>query len=147
MADLKVGAHLYVVPDGNVPRSSREAKQQRQAAYLAWLLLPKDEREPRTKTEMAARLGVTIQALLGYERDPAFADEVRSRLGHAFKVDRLPALFEALYVTATDPDNPRQVTAARTLLEWFGRSQAEASNQHLSELTDEQLAALAEAGG
>jgi len=142
MADsLKVGGKLFVVPDAGAPRSDRRARQERMAVYMAWLVQPKDEREPRTKTAMAERLGCTIQTLLAYERDPDFSDAVREKLGQAFRVDRLPDLFESLYQTATDHENPRQVQAARTLLEWFGRAQDVRSE--LAELPVEELERLA----
>lgn len=146
MADnLKVGGHLYMIP-GSGPKSDRQARRQRMAVYLAWLLQPKDEREPRTKKDMADRLGVTFQTLLNYERDPDFSTEVRRQLGQAFRVDRLPALFESLYRTATEPENPRQVQAARTLLEWWGKPDLEAATD-LADLTAEELEKIASGDG
>lgn len=152
MADLndqpsvKVGAHLYLLPSVDAPRNDARAKDSRQAAYLAWIIQPKDVREPRTKTAMAELLGVTVQTLGNYERDPDFGAAVRERLSKHFKVDRLPDLFEALYVTAMDPSNARQVTAARTLLEWFGRTEAEQTGNALAGMSLEELAAAAANG-
>ena len=139
---MKVGGDLYVLPDLAAARSDKRAKQERQLLYLAWLVLPPDEREPGTKTALAEQIGCTLQTLLAYERDPEFASAVRERLGGAFRVERLPHLFESLYATATDPSNPRQVTAARTLLEWFGRAQGAPSQ--LADLTIEDLEKIAD---
>lgn len=142
---VEVGGNVYMLPSADTPRSDRRAKVERQAVYMAWLLQPKDMRDPPTKTKMAERLGVTIQTLLSYERDPDFSQLVRERLSQSFRTDRLPHLFDSLYQTATNPDNPRQVQAARTLLEWFGRT-SEVQGE-LADLTDEELERLAETVG
>lgn len=139
---LRVGGDLYVVPDLNTARSDRRAKLERQAAYLAWIVQPREERDPPTKTAMAEALGCTIQTLLAYERDPDFSAAVRDRLGQAFRTEHLPRLFDSLYATAVDSSNPRQVTAARTLLEWFGRAQAATSG--LADMSVEELEKVAE---
>jgi hypothetical protein len=146
VAEIRVGSNVFLLPVAGTARGDREAKDSRQAAYMAWIIQPKDEREPRTKTEVAKLLGVTVQTLGNYERDPDFAAAVRERLSHHFKVDRLPDLFESLYATATDSTNPRQVTAARTLLEWFGRAAGEQSAGALGEMSLEELAQAASAG-
>jgi DNA-binding XRE family transcriptional regulator len=138
MADTNV--LLFPTP---VDHNSAEAKRARQALYLEWLALPRESRDPRTKTEMAAKLGCTIQTLISYEKDPAFCNEVSRRLGMTFKVDRLSQVFEALYQTATDVTSKSQVAASRTILEWFDKTQAVTATD-FSEMTDEQLrAALA----
>jgi hypothetical protein len=62
-------------------------------------------------------------------------------LGQAFRTERLPDIFEALAHTALDSQNPRQVTAARTLLEWFGRTQGATS--HLADMDIAELEKLA----
>ena len=142
---IEVGGNVFTLPSADLPRSDKRARQERQAVYMAWLLQPKDMRDPATKTAMAERLGVTIQTLLSYERDPEFSQLVRERLAQSFRTDRLPHLFDSLYQTATDPENPRQVQAARTLLEWFGRTQE--VQGELAELTDEELEKLAEHAG
>lgn len=123
-------------PSG-VRHNSLDAKKVRQALYLEWLVLPKDQRDPRTKSEMAERLGCTLQTLLSYERDPQFTNEVSRRLGAAFRVDRLADIFEALYTTAMT-QGPQQVAASRTLLEWFDRAQR-VTPSDLSEMSDDQL--------
>jgi len=139
---IPIGGTLYVLPDLGTARSDKQAKLERQAAYLAWLLLPRDEREPRTKKAFAERLGVAPNTLLNYERDPDFTAEIRRRLGQAFRVDRLPAIFEALYQTAIEPENPRQVQAARALFEWLGRASEEGTSD-LARYTIEDLERLA----
>jgi hypothetical protein len=135
---------LVAFPSGEVQRhNSAEAKQARKALYLEWLIVPKDQRDPQTKSEMAERLGCTLQTLLTYEREPEFTNEVSRRLGAAFRVDRLTDIFEALVLTALTPC-PQQVAAARTLLEWFDKGQRATPNSDLSEMTEDQLrAALA----
>jgi DNA-binding XRE family transcriptional regulator len=135
---------LIVLPGGE-PHNSVEAKRARQFVYLEWLAVPKGSRDPRTKTEMAERLGCSIQTLLAYEREPAFTNELSRRLGASFRVDRLADIFEALVTTALDPAAKSQVPAARTLLEWFDKGQ-QVKPEDFSQFTDEQLkAALANA--
>lgn len=148
MADstIRVGPNLYLLPPPDTSRGDKDARQQRMAVYLAWVCQPKEEREPRTKTEMAAKMGCTVQTLFSYERDPEFGAAVTDKLGHSFRVDRLPALFDSLYNTATDSDNPRQVVAARTLLEWFGKAQEGSAGRGLAEMSLEDLERVA-AGG
>jgi hypothetical protein len=129
-------AQIIELPLG-VRHNSLDAKQVRKALYLEWLLVPKDQREPRTKTAMAEQLGCSLVTLLSYEKDADFTNELSRRLGAAFRVDRLSDIFEALYVTATAP-GPQQVAAARTLLEWFDKGQRVAPSD-MSEMSDEQL--------
>jgi transcriptional regulator with XRE-family HTH domain len=140
---ISVGGTLYVLPDLEKARSDKQARLERQAAYLAWVLQPREERVPRTKKALAERMGVSTQTLYNYDRDPDFTAEVRRRLGAAFRVDLLPELFRSLYKTATEPENPRQVQAARTLLDWLGRAAEEGTQGALAELSDEELVKLA----
>jgi len=141
---LEVGGKVFRLPV-SAGRSDRAARLERQAIYLAWLLQPKDAREPSTKKAMAEGMGVTYQTLLNYERDPDFTAELRRQLGHVFRTDRLPSVIDALYRTALEPENPRQVQAARTLLEWLGAVQGEGLSD-LAEYTAEELEKLAEGG-
>ena len=134
----RIGENVFVIPGSDVPMSDREAKAARQAAYIAWLVLPKGQRVPSTKKAVAELLGVTTATLLNYEKEPAFRDEVQRRLGAAFRVDRLADVFEALYVTATSVENPRSVAAARTLIEWSEKASGLAGID-LSGYSDEEL--------
>jgi hypothetical protein len=117
--------------------NSVDAKRARKALYLEWMVLPRDQRDPATKTELAAQLGCTLQTLMSYERDPDFSNEVSRRLSQAFRIDRLSQVFEALYTTAVG-GGPQSVAASRTLLEWFDRGQ-QARQSDLSELSEEQI--------
>jgi hypothetical protein len=138
---MKVGDNLFVVPVGTA-KSDQSAKVARQRIYLEWLLCPTDERDPKTKKEMAALLDCTPQTLFAYEHEPKFVAEITRRLAHAVKVDNLPALVRALGQTALDPTNPRQVAAARTLMEWAYKAGGIPATD-LGALTDEELARLA----
>jgi DNA-binding XRE family transcriptional regulator len=140
---IEIAGTLYVLPDLETARSDKRARLERQAAYLAWCLQPKEERQPRTKKAVAEKLGVSLQTLLNYEKDPDFSGEVRRRLGQAFRIERLPAIFEALYTTATESENPRQVQAARALFEWLGRATDEGQSD-LAQFSVEDLERLAE---
>lgn len=114
---VNVGGSLHVLPVGAAHNDS-EAKQARMLAYLEWVLLPKEHRNPETKKAVAKLLGVSVSTLLNYEKESTFRGEVQRRLGAIFRVDRLSDVFETLHEIATDPDNPRAVSAAKTLMEW-----------------------------
>lgn len=135
---VQIGGNVFLLPGSDAPMHSSEAKDMRKAAYLEWCLLPRSERTPKTKREVADLLGVTTATLLNYEKEPDFRGEVQRRLGATFRVDRLADLFKTLYEIATDANNPRAVSAARTLLEWSERS-TEHSGMDLSHYSDEEL--------
>ena len=143
MAEIVIGGEAFPLPPEDTPRGDSQARLQRQLAYLHWCMLPRDERLPGTKKELAKRLGITTQAIHAWDKDPEFQAEVRRRLGRSFKIDRLSTIFEKLYETACEVENPRQVQAARALLEWMDRSQDEGKSP-LSEYSDEELERLAE---
>lgn len=116
-----IGTNVYAL---NVSEDADrfEVSRARKEAYLEWLALPKEERKPSTKKAVAEQLGISVVQLLQYEKDPWLRDELNKRLRASFRVDRLSTVFERLYETATDVDSPRQVSAARTLLEWADRA-------------------------
>lgn len=76
----------------------------RKAVVIIWLGLPRDQRVPETKQELAQLLGMTTtKTIVKYERDPAVQAQVMARaaaslMQHAAEVDA------ALIKSATDPD-------------------------------------------
>lgn len=45
--------------------------------YLEWLMTPPGEREPATKQDVAAMLGVAVSTLWRWEKEPDFQEELR----------------------------------------------------------------------
>ena len=134
---VDIGGTLHVLPTA-ATRNDPEAKQARMMAYMEWVLLPKEKREPRTKQAVADLLGVTTATLINYDKDPTFQGEAQRRLGSVFRVDRLPNVFQTLYKIATDSENPRAVSAAKTLMDWSEQLGGQVGFD-LTGYTDEQL--------
>lgn len=120
------------------------AKRERQELYLDWLLTPTAEREPKTKRELAERLGVTPQTLRNYAREAWFQHEIDARGRKLSKVERAPEVLESLLNQALDHSSPRSVSAARTWLEYVFKDVASSpQEQVLNEMSDEELLELA----
>lgn len=84
--------------------------------YLNWLLTPPVEREPRTKTEKAAELGVTERTLYNWENSEEFQEAMRSvkaKWGTRWYGEILGRLMNVVD-EGTDKD---AISAARVLLQ------------------------------
>lgn len=121
----------------NHPES--QAKRERMAVYLDWLLTPEGERTPSTKTALAELLGVSMSTLRNYTNDPWLQRQLVERTRAVARVERLPEILQALYVQATDPDNPRSVAAARTYLEFLRQTETVRETVDLSEMDQDDL--------
>jgi len=78
---------------------------QDQEKYLAWLLLPEIERQPKAKHEFAATIGVVYNTLLYWEKKKAFIERWRLGVeGLAQSPDRTRALLDAIYQKGLDGD-------------------------------------------
>lgn len=121
-------------------KTGSQQKRDNMAAYVTWLLLPDSEREPRTKTEFADSLGVTLQTLRNYNREAFVQRELGEKARAVAKVDKLPAVIESLYVQASDPENSRSVQAAKALLDWLERTEpSREAPLEVEGMSDEQL--------
>ena len=125
--------------DSVADKQSREAKLDRMDKYLEWLLTPKAERVPRTKREMAKQLGITIQTLNTYDKDPWLIQEHTRRAQAVFRVERFQSVLNTLFEIATDKDHPRNTSAASHILTWMRDHQVASAPKDLSGYTDEQL--------
>lgn len=134
----EIGGTLLLLPSASAPMSDSQAKQMRQAAYIEWLVLPRELRDPPTKRAVADLLGVTTATLLNYEKERSFKDEVQRRLGAAFRVDDLSDVFASLVTQAKDTSNPRSVAAAKVLVEWSERS-SDLEGIDFSQYSDEEI--------
>lgn len=85
---------------------------------LEWLLTPPDDRNPPSQADLADELGVHRNTLSQWKNDPDFLAEwerqYRKTVGSP---ERAKSVLDALFETATDRTDPRQVPAARAYLE------------------------------
>lgn len=127
----------------------------RQAAYIAWASSPKVSREPRTMDELARKhLGLTSdRAISTWRRKNPLIDEMVAQLQAAPLWEHRAEIYQALLEVAVKPEykshNDRKlalellgdyVPASKLVAEMTKRVKGD-----LSELSDEELAALARA--
>lgn len=103
--------------EGESPMTGSEAKRERMAQYLEWLLTPEGEREPRTKSALADLMGITYQTLAGYSRDPMFQRKLTSERARLRKVEHAEDVLRRLYDTAMG-DSPQANAAAKLWLQY-----------------------------
>lgn len=117
----------------------------RKSKYLDWLLTPPQDREPRSKRELAGVLGVDIRSLNYWSEEPSFRDEWQRRVSQIVgDPSRGQRIMDTLFVAATDPANRNHVTAAKLYLEATQaiRPSLEVTVRKVSDLTDSELDAL-----
>lgn len=118
-------------------------KRARMERFIEWCLTPQGQREPSSKAKLARELGVSEQTLRNYQRDPQFLKKVSDEARALARVDRLPDILDSLYVQARDPENPRSVTAARTLMEFMEKATEQEASVDVQSLSDEDLVQVA----
>jgi hypothetical protein len=119
----------------------------RKQAFLRWLCTPLKEREPSSFIKFAEEVGVDRRTLQNWRDDKEFLEAWEKMylktIGDPSKKSEIMA---TLYQTATDPDDPKHVMAAKAYFEIEGSmkpSKMEVVVQRpAAELTDEQLATL-----
>lgn len=117
----------------------------RKQRFLDWLCTPVKERQPRKMEELAEELGTTRRTLTTWKTDDKeFMEEWEKRyLKTIGDPSRKSLIMDTLLRTATDPDDPKHVQAAKAYFEIEGsikpaKMQVEVSRE-ASKLTDEQL--------
>jgi len=110
--------------------------------WAEWLATP-GERRDETKDEMATLLGVTRRTLNNWAKEPTVVAKVQQITGRFVKVQLLPEIIQSLSDQATDPSNPRSVSASKLLID-FMEKRAESAPVDLGELTLEELTAMTE---
>lgn len=120
----------------------------RKQAFLKWLCTPPKEREPRTMEELAETLQVTRRTLTNWKTDDKEFIEAWEKLylNTIGNPERKQTIMDTLYKTATDPDDPKHVQAAKQYFEIEGsvkpaKMQIEVSRP-AKELTDDELDAI-----
>ena len=116
---------------------------------LQWLTTPTQEREPKTFMALAEEIGVTRRTIQNWRtQDKEFMEEwERLYLATIGSPGRRQEIMDTLFRTATDPDDPKHVQAAKTYMEIEGSlkpAKTEISVQmgDASKLTMEELDAL-----
>ena len=88
-------------------------------------------------------MGVHVNTLRNYQKEPKFQQEVAARARALARVDRLPEILESLYDQAVDRTNSRSVSAARLLLDFTQVAEEETSKVDPKDLSQEQLVEVA----
>lgn len=119
----------------------------RKMRFIEWLTTPPPMREPDTEEAFAAVIDVHPKTLHNWKHDPEFKSVWH---GENDKVlggdDRRKAVIDALFEAASDPNHPRQVTAAKEYREWLKLMSPETegtgevvAHKRLELLTDEEI--------
>lgn len=113
--------------------------------FIAWLLSPAKDRNPKTMEEFAQLNHVTRRQLTNWKtKDREFIEawemEYLRTIGNP---ERKNTIMETLYRTATDPDDPKHVAAAKQYFEIEGslkptKHQVEISKP-VTDLSDDEL--------
>ena len=121
----------------------------RKQRLLAWLCTPPTERDPHTLTELADELGVTRRTLTTWKTDDkeflnAWEKLYLKTIGNP---EVKMKIMKTLEQTATDPDDPKHVQAAKTYFEIEGsvkpqKMEVQVAQRPAKELSDEELAEL-----
>ncbi len=136
------------IKDGESFKTGSSETAQRKEDYIEWLLTPKEERIPSTKKEFADVVGVSVQTLRNYARDPKVQATLIQRGRAINKVERAQDVLDSLYRMATG-DAPggtpaAAVSAAKVWLDWTEQQIGEGATEELDNLSREELLALVE---
>ena len=119
----------------------------RKQRFLEWLCTPQKEREPRTETALADEIGMSRRTLTNWKGEKEFLEEWERRyLATIGNPSRKSEIMDTLLRTATDPDDPKHVQAAKAYFEIEGSIKPARMEVQVTrpaqELSDEQLAEL-----
>jgi transcriptional regulator with XRE-family HTH domain len=137
----------WIIPDPSDRTAS--ARKERYEILAEWSLIPRLERAmfgmPTTQTELADLLGVSVGAISQWKKTPQFNRIMSTRLRAHYGAERLASVIDNLHEIALG-SSPQAVSAAKTLITYVQGAEGQAVNPHeeLEDLTDEELAALAE---
>lgn len=119
----------------------------RKQSYLHWLCTPPKDRDPKTQIDLAEQLGVTTRTLQNWKDDKEFLEAwEKLYLKTIGNPEVKMKIMKTLERTATDPDDPKHVQAAKTYFDIEGsikpaKMQVEVTRP-AKELTDEELDAI-----
>ena len=116
--------------------------------FFDWLLTPPAERMPSNQGDFAEQLGLHRNVLAQWKNDPDFLAEWERRYRKTVgSPEKAKGVLDALYETAVDRTDPRQVPAARAYLEAIDvmkpkRVEMTVVKGAAKELSDEELLAM-----
>ncbi len=125
----------------------------REAAFVAWAILPKEQRVPKTKGELGALLGCSGAKISAMEGDRRLMT-MRLKFAQLAYVDHLPDIIAASVEVASKPSYKATSERNNIINKVLGMGtehiqvnvgQGEAAN--FDEMSDEELAALAADAG
>lgn len=115
--------------------------------FIEWLTTPPPDRDPPTEEEFAATIDVHPKTLYNWKRDPEFKGVWHAETDKVVGGDdRRQAIMDALFEAASDPGNPRMVSAAKEWRQWVEQMSPPAAEggevvatKRIELLTDEEL--------
>ncbi len=116
--------------------------------FFEWLLTPPTDRYPSTQGEFADEHGLHRNVLSQWKNDPDFLTEWERRYRKTVgSPERAKGVLDALFDTAVDRTDPRQVPAARAYLEAIDvmkpkRLDVTVTKGAAKDLSDDELLAL-----
>ena len=125
-------------------------------AFIDWLLIAPDLREPKSQAKLADLMGIAKETLTRWKQDADFLREWERRYkATVANPEKMQRVMEALYQSATDPMDPKFVQSARAYMEGVDRLMPQVKTQRhileaapaaaVYELSDADLAAAAAA--
>lgn len=128
-------------PDGEVRELTPYTAEKEQ--FIEWLATPKHLREPSTMKGMAEALGVHLQTLYNWRRDPRVVEAVRGKLQSVLSISELPDIIESLLAQAKDPENTRSVQASKLLVDMMEKAELKTAATPLADMSNEEIRLLA----
>lgn len=110
--------------------------------FADWLATPRSERRPETLKAVATEIGVSYESVKRWKNDSRLIAEVSNRVGRHLDIEALPDIIDSLHAQATNPDSPRSVSAAKTLLDylrWNVERNEKLASAGLADLSDDEL--------
>lgn len=115
--------------------------------FIEWLTTPPPDRDPSTEEEFAATIDVHPKTLYNWKRDPEFKGVWHAETDKVVGgEDRRQAIMDALFEAASDPNNPRMVSAAKEWRQWVEQMSPPAAEggevvatKRIELLTDEEI--------
>lgn len=119
----------------------------RKQTFLKWLCTAPKDREPKTQEALAQQIGMSREVLSRWKDDKEFLEAwEKLYLKTIGDPERKQKIMDTLYRTATDPDDPKHVQAAKQYFEIEGSVKPSKMTVEVTrpakELTDDELDAI-----
>lgn len=113
--------------------------------FIEWLTTPPAARQPPTEAEFARMIDVHVKTLYNWKHDREFRETWQSETDQVIgDLDKRQRVLDTLYEAASDPRNPRHVSAAKLYLEAIREMtpERESGAKAIGMLTDDELAKM-----